>query len=217
MVAYHYDFRIALVKGSPNTVAANATVLVYDPADTAYATPLTVYSDPALTTIVNLVTDAYGIVPDFWSDKPDLLWKSGTMKGGWATTTSRPGLRGATGPQGPQGVQGVQGNPGLNGAGTNADVAAYVNATGATRDALDGRYQQTANLDTNVAAKVSTPGSQTRGALDALYGSTNPLGTASNPVKDPAAARPSGITSVWWLTSTQPTNWAAGDVWVVTP
>lgn len=118
MVAYHYDFRIALVKGSPNTVAANATVLVYDPADTGYTTPLTVYSDPALTTIVNLVTDAYGIVPDFWSDKPDLLWKSGTMKGGWATTSSRPGLRGATGAPGVAGPPGPPGGPGLNGEST---------------------------------------------------------------------------------------------------
>lgn len=45
----------------------------------------------------------------------------------------------------------------------------------------------------------------------------NPLGSASRPVTDPAAARPTGVTSVWWLTNTQPTNWAAGDVWVVTP
>lgn len=116
MVAYHYDFRIALVKGSPNTVAANATVLVYDPADTGYVTPLTVYSDPALTTIVNLVTDAYGIVPDFWTNNlPDLLWKSGTMKGGWATTSSRPGSRGPAGVAGPAGPPGQAGTPGSNG------------------------------------------------------------------------------------------------------
>lgn len=50
-----------------------------------------------------------------------------------------------------------------------------------------------------------------------ITAAANPLGAASHPVTDPAAARPSGVTSVWWLTSTQPTNWAAGDVWVVTP
>lgn len=43
------------------------------------------------------------------------------------------------------------------------------------------------------------------------------LGQASHPMTDPAAVRPSGITSVWWLTATQPTNWVAGDIWVVTP
>jgi hypothetical protein len=120
MVAYHYDFRVALVKGAPNTVAANATVLVYDPLDTGYTTPVLVYSDPGLSTIVDLVTDVHGIVPDFWSAKPDLLWKSGTLKGGWATTSSRPGLRGPAstvpGPPGPPGEPGV---PGLNGSGSS--------------------------------------------------------------------------------------------------
>lgn len=148
MVAYHYDFRIALVKGSPNTVAANATVLVYDPVDTGYVTPVTVYSDPALTTIVNLVTDAHGVVPDFWTDnKPDLLWKSGAYSGGWATTSSRPGARGKDGAPGAPGATGAPGVPGLNGAGTNADVAAYIPASGPTRDALDALFPRTVAVD----------------------------------------------------------------------
>lgn len=126
MVAYHYDFRIALVKGSPNVVAANATVLVYDPADTGMTTPISVYSNPGLTTIVNLVTDQYGVVPDFWTDnKPDLLWKSGSMSGGWATTSSRPGLRGPSGAQGPQGPIGPNGTPGLNGANASLQEDVY--------------------------------------------------------------------------------------------
>ena len=95
MVAYYYDTKVAFVKGSPNTVAANATVLVYDTTDTGYTTPITTYSDPGLTTIVNVVTDAYGIAPDFWmNNKPNVLWKSGTMTGGWGTSTSRAGERG---------------------------------------------------------------------------------------------------------------------------
>lgn len=160
MVAYHYDFRIALVKGSPNTVAANATVLVYDPLDTSYTTPLTVYSDPALTTIVNLVTDAYGVPPDFWTNNlPDLLWKSGTMTGGWATTSSRPGLRGEKGDTGATGPMGPQGNPGLNGAGTNAEVAVFVSGPGETQDAVD----------TTVGNKIGTPGTGIRDALDATF------------------------------------------------
>jgi hypothetical protein len=155
MVAYHYDFRIALVKGSPNTVAANATVLVYDPTDTGYVTPLNVYSDPALTSIVNLVSDSYGIVPDFWSAKSNLLFKSGTIKGGWATNSSVPGVQGATGPTGPTGATGPQGTPGLNGAGTNAAVAAYVTASGETRDALDARYPLATTMTTNLGTKVA--------------------------------------------------------------
>lgn len=155
MAAYHYDFRVALVKGSPNTVAANSTVLVYDPLDTAYATPLQVYSDPGLTTVVNLVSDQYGIVPDFWSAKPNLLWKSGTLKGGWATNTAIPGVQGPTGPAGQVGPAGPAGTAGLNGAGTNAAVAAYVNVSGETRDALDARYPLASTTAQNLGGKVA--------------------------------------------------------------
>ena len=72
-------------------------------------------------------------------------------------------------------------------------------------------------LDAAVAEKVTTVGSATRNAILAAGGTSNALGTASNPVTNAAATRPTGVTSVWWLTSTQPTNWAAGDVWVVAP
>lgn len=155
MVAYHYDTKVAFIKGSPNTVAANATVLVYDTTDTGYTTPLVTYSDPALTVIVNLVSDAYGIVPDFWTNnKPDVLWKSGSMTGGWATTQSRPGIQGpvSTVP-GPPGPPGTPGTPGLNGAGTNADVAAYVPVSGPTRDALDARYPTITSNNAALALK----------------------------------------------------------------
>lgn len=42
-------------------------------------------------------------------------------------------------------------------------------------------------------------------------------GTSHNPVTSASAARPTGITSVWWATPTEPDNWTAGDFWVVTP
>lgn len=41
--------------------------------------------------------------------------------------------------------------------------------------------------------------------------SGNALGTASNPVTDPDADRPTGLTAVWWRTETIPTNAIAGD------
>lgn len=47
--------------------------------------------------------------------------------------------------------------------------------------------------------------------------STNTLGTSANPVTSATAARPTGMTSVWWLTTTKPTNWASGDIWMVAP
>lgn len=42
-------------------------------------------------------------------------------------------------------------------------------------------------------------------------GAANTLGTFNNPVTDPAAPRPAGLTRVVWDTPTDPTNWAVGD------
>lgn len=42
----------------------------------------------------------------------------------------------------------------------------------------------------------------------------NTLGTANNPVTDASAARPTGLTKVFWQCPTQPTNWVAGDEWI---
>lgn len=40
---------------------------------------------------------------------------------------------------------------------------------------------------------------------------SNALGTFNNPVTDPAAARPTGLTRVVWDCATDPTNWALND------
>jgi hypothetical protein len=52
--------------------------------------------------------------------------------------------------------------------------------------------------------------------IQAALVANNAQGTAQNPITNPAAARPNGITAVWWATPTQPTNWQNGDFWVVT-
>lgn len=155
MVAYYYATQIAIVKGAINTLAANVSVLVYDVTDTGFTTPLTVYSDPALSVITNITTDAFGIpLTDFYTDnKPNVLWKSGSMTGQWATSTSRAGANGAPGTPGAPGATGPQGPPGVDGAGTNADVAAYVPVAGPTRDALDARYPLKTRVDTLEADK----------------------------------------------------------------
>jgi hypothetical protein len=57
-----------------------------------------------------------------------------------------------------------------------------------------------------------TSGHKTKAALDAAY--FNVLGTASNPVTNASAARPTGLTKVFWQCPTQPTNWIAGDEWI---
>lgn len=122
MVAYKFSYPIAWLRGSgpeaPVTKAANATILVYDLADTGFTTPITIYADRALTEITNLVSDADGVCGDFFTDDmPDVSWKSGVESGEWATTQSRPGIRGLTGAVSTvPGPPGADGTPGLNGA-----------------------------------------------------------------------------------------------------
>lgn len=138
MVAYYFTFKTALIKGSPNRVAANASVLIFDVTDTNFLTPLVAYRDPGLLVPINLVTDEYGIVPDFYTqDRPDILWRSGENQGQWPTSQSRPGSRGAPGPEGKPGPPGPPGLPGKDGASSNADVAEYIRMPGPTREALD--------------------------------------------------------------------------------
>lgn len=125
MVAYKYSFPIAWFRGSgpnaPINKAANASIMIYNPTDTGFTTPLTAYADKELTTIQNIVTDDDGVGADFYVDNlPDIVWVSGVNKGDWATSQSRPGLRGPSGVQGPIGPIGPNGTPGLNGA--NASI-----------------------------------------------------------------------------------------------
>lgn len=44
--------------------------------------------------------------------------------------------------------------------------------------------------------------------------SVNVSGSANNPVTSATAARPTGLTKVFWQTPTQPTNWITGDEWI---
>lgn len=124
MVAYKFSYPIAWLRGSgpeaPVTKAANATILIYHPDDTTFTTPITIYANRGLTSVTNLISDADGVCGDFYTnDLPDVLWKSGAEHGEWATTQSRPGLRGPTSTvPGPPGPPGANGTPGLNGQST---------------------------------------------------------------------------------------------------
>lgn len=128
MAAFKYTYQIAWFRtgpGAPVGKASNATVLLYALTDPTFTTPIPTYSDAALTTLVDLVADADGLIGvDFYTDNhPDVLWKSGTNNGQWATSQSRPGLRGpvSTTP-GPPGPPGAAGTPGLNGTGLIPDI-----------------------------------------------------------------------------------------------
>jgi hypothetical protein len=46
------------------------------------------------------------------------------------------------------------------------------------------------------------------------FASLNQAGTPMNPVTSASATRPTGLTVVYWQTATQPTNLAAGDIWI---
>jgi hypothetical protein len=122
LVAYKFSYPIAWLRGSgpeaPVTKADKATILIYHPDDTTFTTPITIYANKALTVVTNLISDDDGVCGDFYTnDLPDVVWKSGAENGEWATTQSRPGLRGpvSTTP-GPPGPPGANGTNGLNGA-----------------------------------------------------------------------------------------------------
>lgn len=218
MVAYKYSFPIAWFRGSgpnaPINKAANASILIYAPTDTGFTTPLTAYADKELTTIQNIVTDSDGVGADFYVDNlPDIVWVSGVNKGDWATSQSRPGLRGpvSTVP-GPPGNPGTPGTPGLNG--INGDVTKWVTgAAYAVGDSLlnpsgdlvtvitahtsGGSYEPakfSTPYDSAVSALVSTDTSAARAALDSTYG---PEAQVESATLQDAFGQPTYSTSAW--------------------
>ncbi|WP_461164942.1 right-handed parallel beta-helix repeat-containing protein [Arthrobacter sp. R4-81] len=193
MVAYKYSFPIAWFRGSgpnaPINKAANASIMIYSPADTGFTTPLTAYADKELTTIQSIVTDSDGVGADFYVDNlPDIVWVSGANKGDWATSQSRPGLRGpASTVPGPPGDPGTPGTPGLNGANgatvkwaTGLPMAVgdpVINPSGdlvkvTTAHTSGGSYDPamfSTPYDTAVAARVGESTSATRTAMNLVY------------------------------------------------
>lgn len=193
MVAYKYSFPIAWFRGSgpnaPINKAANASIMIYSPTDTGFTTPLTAYADKELTTIQNIVTDSDGVGADFYVDNlPDIVWVSGANKGDWATTQSRPGIRGLPGPAstvpGPPGADGTAGLNGANGATVNwatglpfAIGDPVINPSGdlvrvTTAHTSGGSYDATkfsTPYDAAVAARVAESTSATRAAMNLVY------------------------------------------------
>jgi hypothetical protein len=73
-VSYTYD---SIVTYDPNTnrLIKNAPGNVYDPADTEYATPLTV-TDLDGNTLENITSNDSGVLPQFVSEVPRVRWKA---------------------------------------------------------------------------------------------------------------------------------------------
>ena len=74
---------------------------------------------------------------------------------------------------------------------------------------------------TNTALVLKAPSSSnttdaaTMGYVDSTAaGAAITLGTPNNPVTNASATQPSGLTHVYWMGVTQPTNWITGGEWI---
>jgi len=70
-----------------------------------------------------------------------------------------------------------------------------------------------AKANTSSLALVATSGSYVDLTSKPSMPDINASGLASNPVTSAAAARPTGLTVVYWRCATQPTNWQPNDIW----
>ncbi len=87
------------------------------------------------------------------------------------------------------------------------------------RDTIGGALVGGANIQVTVndaadSITVAVTGLATVATSGSYTDLISTLGTASNPVTNASAARPTGIPKVFWQCSTQPTNWVAGDEWI---
>lgn len=116
------------------------------------------------------------------------------------------------------------------GAASDVAVSALVaNPASATHTSLDAAYVPVLGLslvgiDTDgraffapAGSGAAVPQAATAADLAALAATVtamvaNRVGSAENPITDPAAARPTGIPSVHWMTATMPVNFVPGDV-----
>ena len=77
------------------------------------------------------------------------------------------------------------------------------------------------NLQVDLASKatssslaaVATSGSYTDLTAKPVIPDINASGMANNPVTNASAARPTGMSVVYWRCATQPVNWQSNDIW----
>jgi len=119
------------------------------------------------------------------------------------------GPTGPAGPAGPAGPQGLKGDTGAAGIAGPTGPAGAVGPAGPTGPA--GSAGATGTAGPAGATGPAGPTGPTGPAGSAAP--INQLGTPSNPVTDPNATRPTGLTRVYWDCATAPVNGAVGDKW----
>jgi hypothetical protein len=81
MVDYPFDMQLVVDPANPNNVVANSQITIYDPADTAGASPLAL-KDTSGNPILNpLVSNPNAYLEPFTATVPQVMWKSGPYSG----------------------------------------------------------------------------------------------------------------------------------------
>jgi hypothetical protein len=133
--------------------AAGATGVIYAPADTSFASPLT--ATDATGNPIPLTANADGILPSFYATAPAVNWRSGSYVFPLVTSQPLEGPKGETGDPGANGANGKDGAPGVNAVPTAQAVATYATTPGnPVNTALSATFA-TAGLPAAAVANLS--------------------------------------------------------------
>jgi len=169
-MAYTYDPIFAQDPNNPNTVAKDAAITIYDPADPAKA-PITI-TDPTGSPLPNPITvDAFGMGPAFQHATLDrVAW---TGAGFTNYFTSYEGMKAvavaAQTAAAASATSAASAGAGAAAAASAALASAVADAETAQAAAVAAAALVGAPADSAVQTLITAPGSATRGALNATY------------------------------------------------
>lgn len=187
MADYAHDMQLVVDPLNPENVVRDGAVWLYDPADEAGVSPITVTDLSGLPLPNPLQSNSYGFTPPFIAQVPAVKWKSGSFEGFFY---SYKGLR----------DEAIAARGAAETAAGNAATAATIRLDeliaagefegpmGPMLDLAIGTVEATPGnplTDAIIASEVSTPGTATRAALDATYVKVN---EAPLSLKDPRIA-----------------------------
>lgn len=181
MTNYPYRMQLVVDPDNPRNVVAAGSVSIYDSADTAHTTLLTL-TDPSGVPIPNPITsNANGFTPPFVTTSPEVLWVSGAYTDYFQ---SYQGMRDEA-VAAVAAAEAAAANAGAEAAvvaeaaiGTATDAATAAAASAATAEsnasasataAANAAALVAAPADTAVQTLITAAGSATRGALNATF------------------------------------------------